>query len=615
MSETNRSNNYTSEASRMLEQALEQMDGIIQGAKYELPQYFETFSIQDSPPANSSASSNNINEALRNLKKAILGSENVALSDIDGETRDFVYNWVQNNVSHSGPWWKSDVHDLSSVENRMLQLEADKDSLQLQVTILEDQLDSQTNRSAELERTLRDKQADCKRLEEVLGMEKNKRTVADKKLEEFRSETGSLKLKIARLERDLNELRNTTPKLQRPNNLGGGLPRSPTPVSSPEDVSPTSKKGVNFSEDTDQSGEMDTSMVSLSGRSTRGLRKIFGKIRRSNSGGFESERVGGGVSEALSRGGLRATASGRLGWSHLPLNRNKRFSEWSVDTLCSWLETIGLGQYCGDLQKNIGTGADLARLAGPDLEAKLGIKHPLHRKKLLLAMQSKVDTNRPDPAGDLDCGWVLHWLDDVGMPQYKENFLEARVDGRLLNLLTIDDLSYLKVSNLLHHYSIRRGIQVLRKNNFNPDCLKRRAIAEEGGSNVLLWTNHRVMEWLREVDLAEYAPNLRGSGVHGGLLILEAKFNGELLASLLSIPTSKTLLRRHLTIHFGDLIGRDIVVVKRRAEADPSYQQLTPTAKVKSKHSQFTLKRKKSKAEFDPEDSLVCPLSPMPLQK
>lgn len=33
------------------------------------------------------------------------------------------------------------------------------------------------------------------------------------------------------------------------------------------------------------------------------------------------------------------------------------------------------------------------------------------------------------------------------------------------------------------------------------------------------WTNHRVMEWLRSVDLAEYAPNLRGSGVHGGLMV------------------------------------------------------------------------------------------------
>lgn len=33
------------------------------------------------------------------------------------------------------------------------------------------------------------------------------------------------------------------------------------------------------------------------------------------------------------------------------------------------------------------------------------------------------------------------------------------------------------------------------------------------------WSNHRVMEWLRVVDLAEYAPNLRGSGVHGGLIV------------------------------------------------------------------------------------------------
>ena len=39
-----------------------------------------------------------------------------------------------------------------------------------------------------------------------------------------------------------------------------------------------------------------------------------------------------------------------------------------------------------------------------------------------------------------------------------------QVDGRLLNLLTVDDLSLLRVSNLLHHYSIRRGIQVTTNN-------------------------------------------------------------------------------------------------------------------------------------------------------
>lgn len=38
------------------------------------------------------------------------------------------------------------------------------------------------------------------------------------------------------------------------------------------------------------------------------------------------------------------------------------------------------------------------------------------------------------------------------------------------------------------------------------------------------WTNHRVMEWLRSVDLAEYAPNLRGSGVHGGLMVRRVVF-------------------------------------------------------------------------------------------
>ena len=50
MSESNRGNHFPSEASRMLEAALEQMDGIIQGAKYELPQYFDSFTIQVTHP-------------------------------------------------------------------------------------------------------------------------------------------------------------------------------------------------------------------------------------------------------------------------------------------------------------------------------------------------------------------------------------------------------------------------------------------------------------------------------------------------------------------------------------------------------------------------------------
>jgi len=54
----------------------------------------------------------------------------------------------------------------------------------------------------------------------------------------------------------------------------------------------------------------------------------------------------------------------------------------------------------------------------------------------------------------------------------------------------------------------------------NGDCLTRRSVPGEGqpsANDIALWTSHRVMEWLRAVDLAEYAPNLRGSGTYSEL--------------------------------------------------------------------------------------------------
>lgn len=89
------------------------------------------------------------------------------------------------------------------------------------------------------------------------------------------------------------------------------------------------------------------------------------------------------------------------------------------------------------------------------------------------------------------------------------------------------------------------------------------------------------MEWLRAVDLAEYAPNLRGAGVHGGLMVLEPRFTAELLATLLSIPPGKTLLRRHLNTHFKELLGRDVIQEKREAESTLGYVPITPAAKIK----------------------------------
>lgn len=154
----------------------------------------------------------------------------------------------------------------------------------------------------------------------------------------------------------------------------------------------------------------------------------------------------------------------------------------------------------------------------------------------------------------------------------------------------MEDLSTLHITSLLHIASLRRGIQVLREQKMEGNCLTRRSIADEPSAtaqDIALWTSHRVMEWLRAVDLAEYAPNLRGSGVHGALIIHEEKFNAELLATLLSIPPSKTLLRRHLTTHFNDLLGRELVQQKREAETTLGYVPLTPSAKIKVRFIYF----------------------------
>nr|CAD7431550.1 unnamed protein product [Timema monikensis] len=341
-------------------------------------------------------------------------------------------------------------------------------------------------------------------------------------------------------------------------------------------------------------------------------------IKRSGSGNLE-DLPGEGE---FRRGGVRATAGPRLGWStQFPVKQlpDIPFADWDSDAISQWLHDLGLEIYAADAKRWVKSGAQFLAASSQEIDKELGIKNLLHRKKLQLALLSKQEAvaslDPPlGPAGLLDTSWVLRWLDDAGLPQHKEAFLATRVDGRVLHRLTMDDLAVLHVTSHLHIASLRRGIQVLRDHNFDGNCLKRRSQPEDSphpqASDVALWTNHRVMEWLRVVDLAEYAPNLRGSGVHGGLMVHEPRFTADLLASLLSIPPSKTLLRRHLSTHFKELLGRDCIQEKREAETTLGYIPLSATTKIKiAKKSQFTLKRKKSKSELDFGD-LVCPLDP-----
>ncbi|XP_047906123.1 liprin-beta-1 isoform X7 [Anser cygnoides] len=345
-------------------------------------------------------------------------------------------------------------------------------------------------------------------------------------------------------------------------------------------------------------------------KKARGIKKFFGKLKRSQSTTFNLDDVS---ETEFKRGGTRATAGPRLGWSRdLGQSHNELdmpFAKWTKEQVCNWLQDQGLGSYISNGRQWILSGQTLLQASQQDLEKELGIKHPLHRKKLQLALQA-LGSEEENNHGKLDYHWVTRWLDDIGLPQYKTQFDEGKVDGRMLHYMSVDDLLSLKVVSVLHHLSIKRAIQVLRINNFEPNCLRRRPSDESNvtPSEVTQWTNHRVMEWLRSVDLAEYAPNLRGSGVHGGLMVLEPRFNVETMAQLLNIPPNKTLLRRHLATHFNLLIGQDAQQKKREAMESPDYVLLTATAKVKPKKLAFSNFGSLRKKKQDDVEEYVCPM-------
>ena len=45
----------------------------------------------------------------------------------------------------------------------------------------------------------------------------------------------------------------------------------------------------------------------------------------------------------------------------------------------------------------------------------------------------------------------IDWLEEIGLPQYRGSFLEARVDGHVLNLLTIVSSNILTLWKRLLH--------------------------------------------------------------------------------------------------------------------------------------------------------------------
>ncbi|XP_017052045.1 liprin-beta-2 [Drosophila ficusphila] len=651
------------EGSKMLEAALQQMDGLISSTATQA-----VSGLASGAGASLTLSERNLISAtnvLSTAKTLALALQQVGLAAPapDPVTAAIISDWLETHI----PRQDSD--------ERMRRLQRDKEGLALQYQMLAERVSEQADKIIELEGLITEKSQQLCTKEEQLQRQMISRSALETQKLELMSALSELKLHRTALEQandgsgisanipygslsNINQKAfmgspKTPPSALRhqikpqfhslprshgklANNNNRALDMNANSSGKQRNVAFASNEQILIEDNPHQADDaMTSSFMSqftpspkLRERSARGLRNILGKLRRSNSSNCELTALEQAEPE-FRRGGSRATAGGRIEWSaQTPLfgESEKHWTTWEPQEVCNWLGYMGLGCYEDNCRKWLKANPSVSIFtASPvDIERELNLKLPLHRKKILLAIDEITGKEFDEltlKASNLDVAWVVRWLDDIGLPQYKDYFVQAKVDGRMLHRLTLEDLSQLHVSSCLHIASLRAGILCMRRLSWNAEGLIRRSIKvssedEPAGSpdkeNVELWTAHRIMGWLQTIDLSEYTPNLRGAGVHGALMLYEPRFNADLLADLLSIPSSKSLLRRHLAMHFKELVGRPVILSKRDAESAPGYQPLSITAKLKPvKRTQFSLKRRKSAKGSSDVDwtEYVCPMN------
>lgn len=142
--------------------------------------------------------------------------------------------------------------------------------------------------------------------------------------------------------------------------------------------------------------------------------------------------------------------------SQVPMER------WRASQVLAWLDVaLGMPQYSSRCSENIKSGKVLLELNDVELETGIGLVHPMHKKKMRLAIeeQRRPDLIRYPSIGQLGHTWVVsEWLPDIGLPQYAENFLNSMVDARMLDTLSKKELEkYLGVTRKFHQASIVHG--------------------------------------------------------------------------------------------------------------------------------------------------------------
>lgn len=277
--------------------------------------------------------------------------------------------------------------------------------------------------------------------------------------------------------------------------------------------------------------------------------------------------------------------------------------------LAEWFEKVGLGMYSDLVEQNRLKGEELASIASSNEElVNIGILNTLHCKKLRLAV---VDALRehPSPLDTVDHHWVAEWLGDIGLPRYRQTFFDARIDGRMLDNITLDELDLLDVVTPFHLISLRRALQAFRMCGYNPNYLKE-PLDSKGSQKLLYWSAQRVCDWLKTVELDEYSAGLHNTGIHGAVILLDVHFTAESLARVLGVSHLESIIWKHLQRKFLEVIGPVAAQKKQNAMKVKSFVFLDPMERVKSHRIRSKSVGKRSREKQVEE--YLCPIDEFP---
>lgn len=195
-----------SDASHVLEAALEQMDGIIAGTKTGADVSDGTC---EPGPVSPAAYMNpfpvlHLVEDLRLALEMLEHSQERAalLSQIPGPTAAYIKDWFKESSS------QVNHHSAASNETyqeRLARLEGDKESLILQVSVLTDQVEAQGEKIRDLEVCLEGHQVKLNAAEEMLQQELLSRTSLETQKLNLMTEVSELKLKLVGMEKEQKE--------------------------------------------------------------------------------------------------------------------------------------------------------------------------------------------------------------------------------------------------------------------------------------------------------------------------------------------------------------------------------------------------------------------------